>query len=103
MRILFLIMASGAFATGGLCMKYSQGLSNIIPSVGVFLLFGIGAAFQARAMARTEMSVAYVFVLGLEAVMASLLSVVVLHERMNSMRALAIVVIVVGIGLLQRS
>lgn len=84
-------------------MKYSQGLSNLMPSAGVFLLFGIGAVCQAKAMAHTEMGVAYVFVLGFEAVIASLLSVAVLHERMNSLRVLAIVVIVVGIGLLQRS
>lgn len=103
MPIFLLVLAAAAFATGGLFMKYSEGLTRLVPSVLVFLLFAFGAACQAKAMLRMEMGVTYVVVLGFEALTASLLSVVVLHERMNGMRALAVVVIVFGMALLQRS
>ena len=103
LRIPLLILASAAFAFGGLCMKYSNGLTVLAPSLGVFFLFAIGAACQAKAMVQTDMGVAYVLVLGLEVLIASLLSVLILHERMNLSRAVAVVVIVFGIGLLQRS
>lgn len=103
MRILLVTCAALAFAVGGLAMKYSVGLTRLYPSLAVFVLFSLGAALQARAMAQTEMGVVYILVLGLEALAASLLSVFVLHERMTSLRAAAIVIIVLGIGLLQRS
>jgi multidrug transporter EmrE-like cation transporter len=102
MYILLLVAASLLFALGGLFMKYSQGLTHAGPSLAVFALFSAGAAFQALAMKRTEMGVAYVFVLGLEALAASALSVLVLGERATISRACAVALIVAGIILLER-
>jgi len=101
--LLLLLLASAFFACGGLFMKYSDGLSRLVPSLAVFALFGAGAACQAVAMKRSDMGVAYVFVLGAEAVLAFALSVAVLGEKVSSLRIAAIVVIVAGIAMLQRS
>jgi multidrug transporter EmrE-like cation transporter len=103
MAVLLLVVASVLFACGGLCMKYSEGLAKLGPSVGVFVLFGIGAACQAVAMKRNDMGVAYLFVLGLEAVFAFVLSVAVLGEKATLGRAGAVVLIVSGIVWLERS
>lgn len=84
-------------------MKYSQGLTQAGPSIAVFVLFCLGAACQAVAMKRAEMGVAYIFVLGLEAILAFLLSVLMLGERASLSRVCAIALIVGGIALLERS
>ena len=84
-------------------MKYSAGLTKLWSSVGLFACFGLGAACQAIAMRRTEMGVVYVFVLGLEAVMAFVLSVWILHERITAAKLLALALIVGGIVLLERA
>jgi small multidrug resistance pump/quaternary ammonium compound-resistance protein SugE len=102
MDLLLLVTASVFFACGGLCMKYSQGLTKLEPTIGVFALFGIGATCQAVAMRRTDMGVAYIFVLGLEAVIAFFLSVGVLGEKFTFARVGALVLIVSGIVWLQR-
>ena len=84
-------------------MKYSAGLTRLWASLGVFACFSLGAACQAIAMRRAEMSVVYVFVLGLEAVAAFALSVWILDERVTVPKVLALLLIVGGIVLLERA
>ena len=98
-----LIAASVLFACGGLCMKYSQGLTKLNFSIGVFALFFTGAAFQAIAMKRAEMGVIYLFVLGLEALTAFALSIVVAGERVTISKIAALLLIISGIALLDRA
>lgn len=103
MYIALLVAASVLFACGGLLMKYSLGLTRAAPSIGVFVLFCAGAACQAVAMKRGEMSVVYVFVLGLEAVAAVLLGTAILGERLSIQKGCAMVLILAGIVWLDRA
>ena len=103
MYLLLLIIASLLFATGGLFMKLSLGLTKLMPSIFVFLFFCGGAVCQTIAMKRTDMGVAYVFVLGLEAVAAFLISIFALNESAAPGRVIAVVLIVSGIVLLERT
>src|SRR5581483_4048914 len=103
MYLLLLIVASLLFATGGLFMKLSFGLTKLTPSILVFLFFCAGAACQAIAMKRADMGVAYVFVLGLEAVAAFLISIFALNESASFSRIFAVLLIVSGIALLERT
>lgn len=84
-------------------MKASEGLTRLAPSTAVFVLFCGGAACQAIAMRRTEMGVAYIFVLGLEALAAFALSLGVLGEKATISKVCALLLIVGGIALLERS
>lgn len=102
MYIALLVAASILFAFGGVFMKYSEGLTRPAPAVAVFVLFCAGAACQAVAMRRAEMGVVYVFVLGLEAVVAFLLSIAVLGERATISKGCAVALIVAGIAWLER-
>src|SRR5215469_1336104 len=72
-----LVAASIAYTLGGVCMKYSEGLTKVRPTALLFLLFVGGAALQALAMKNSEMAVTYIFVLGLESILAFVLGVVV--------------------------
>jgi len=103
MYLLLLVAASLLFATGGLFMKLSLGLTRVTPSALVFALFCAGAACQTVAMRRADMGVAYVFVLGLEAVAAFLISVFALHESASPPRVIAVALVVSGIVLLERT
>src|SRR5262245_59731161 len=101
MNLLLLIAASAAYAAGGLSMKLSDGLSQVRPAVALFVLLGAGAAIQALALRRLDLSVGYVLVLGLEAVFTVALSVAYLHESCPPQRIAAIVLVVVGIAWLR--
>ncbi len=102
MKIVLLSAAALLFACGGLAMKYSQGMMRAWPSVLFLALFAAGASCQAIAMRSAEMGPVYIFVLGLEAVIAMGLSVAILGERLTVARVCAVILIVGGIALLDR-
>jgi len=94
--------AAVAFAVGGVCMKYSAGLTRPVPTALLFLLFGAGAAAQTLAMRHAQMGATYIFVLGLESVLAFLLGVAVFGEPATPLRIAAVALVTVGVILLRR-
>jgi small multidrug resistance pump/quaternary ammonium compound-resistance protein SugE len=100
-EISILIAAAAAFSSGGLCMKLSAGFTRPLPTLGVFALFGLGAALQTLALRRAELGVAYIFVLGAEAVLTLLISVLVLGESCPPSRLAAVLVVIAGIAWLR--
>ena len=103
MHFAYSIGAAISFAVGGLFMKYSDGLTRARSTALMFLLFCIGAALQALAMKRIGMGVIYILVLGIEALVALLLSTFILGESTTTPKILAVVLIVSGMALLQRA
>jgi multidrug transporter EmrE-like cation transporter len=103
MALIELLIASAAYATGGLFMKFSEGLTRPIPVMIFASLFLTGAALQTLGMRRTDLGMAYILVLGLEAGIAAILSVFVLHEDLSIMRAAAILIILIGVIMLART
>lgn len=103
MRLPLLACAAILFASGGLAMKYSAGMTKLWPSVTFLLLFAAGASCQALAMRTAEMGAVYIFVLGLEAVAAMALSIAVLGEKFSVMRAVAVLLVLAGIALIDRT
>lgn len=100
--ILLLTGAALAFASGGVAMKFSVGLTRPWPSVLVFGLFCAGAGMQSLAMRSSEMGTTYLAVLGLEAVLAFGLGIWVFSESVTTARVAAVVLILSGILLLKR-
>lgn len=96
MSLLLLASAAVLYAVGGLFMKQSDGVTRALPSAVFLILFAAGAALQALGMRRADMGVSYILVLGLEAIAAVLLSVVVLNESYSASRLAAIALVVLG-------
>jgi multidrug transporter EmrE-like cation transporter len=95
-----MIAAAFAYTCGGVCMKYSLGLTRPVPTILLFALFLLGAGLQALAMRSTDMGVAYIFVLGLESLLAFVFSIFLFNEMATVTRMLAVFLITVGIILL---
>jgi quaternary ammonium compound-resistance protein SugE len=103
MALIQLVLASAAYAAGGLFMKQSAGLSHPRPTLAFLALFAAGAVLQAVGMKSADLGVSYIFVLGVEAVMTVLLSMFYLHEGYTPSRIAAIVLVVAGIVWLRRT
>jgi multidrug transporter EmrE-like cation transporter len=97
-----LITAAICFTVGGLCMKSSVGLTRMLPSLLMSVLFLTGAALQALAMRNADMSAVYVSVLGLESLLAFAVGVFALGEAVSAVRLCAIALIAAGVVLLHR-
>jgi multidrug transporter EmrE-like cation transporter len=102
-ELIELVLAAACFATGGLFMKKAAGVSRLVPTAIFLILFLAGAAFQSLGMRRFDLGVAYIAVLGLEAALALLLSVFILHEGYSVSKIVAISLILAGVTLLRRS
>jgi len=96
-----MVAAALAYTCGGVCMKYSAGPTHPVPTVSLFVLFLLGAGLQALAMRSTDMGVAYIFVLGLESLLAFMFSVFHFNEVVTATRVPAVFLITIGIVLLQ--
>lgn len=83
-------------------MKYSEGLTRPAPSLLMAVLFLAGASLQALAMRREDMSVAYIFVLGLESMLAFAFGALIFGEAVTWSRIAAVALITAGIVLLHR-
>ena len=76
-----MVMAAALFFTvGGIFMKLSEGLTKFWPTVIVFALFVIGAALQTLAMKREDLAVTYLWVVGLESILAFAFGVLLFSE-----------------------
>ncbi len=95
------VVAAASFATGGVAMKYADGLTRFWPSVIVFALFAAGAALQGLAMRGTALSVTYLVVLGLEAVIAFGLGVAFFQEGLTVFKLLGASLVLIGALLLR--
>jgi multidrug transporter EmrE-like cation transporter len=103
MALTQLILASVVYAIGGLFMKLSQGLSRPWPTIAFSVLFLTGAMLQALGMRGADMGVSYVFVLGVEALVATGLSAAYLHEGFPPSRIAAVMLVVIGVAWLRRT
>jgi small multidrug resistance pump/quaternary ammonium compound-resistance protein SugE len=98
--VVLMIAAALAYTSGGVCMKYSFGLTRPLPTVLLFTLFLLGAGLQALAMRSTDMGVAYILVLGLESLLAFIFSIYFFNEVATMTRVIAVFLITMGIILL---
>jgi multidrug transporter EmrE-like cation transporter len=102
MFIVLTILAAVFFTSGGALMKSSEGLTKLGFSIACLLFFVIGASFQAIAMRRAEMGTTYIFVLGLEAVLALGFGLLFFREALTVPKVGGAFLIVAGVILLRR-
>jgi multidrug transporter EmrE-like cation transporter len=101
MYFIVVLLAAISFTIGGIYMKFSQGLTELIPSLLVYFFFILGASLQALAMRDTSLGMTYVIVLGCEAVLALLFGVLLFKENYSLFKLLGVSLIVTGITFLR--
>ncbi len=103
---MFLLMSFGSalsFTVGGIFMQLSDGLSKPLPSILVYVLFVMGASLQTLATRQSGMGLTYVLVVGLEAVLAVLFSILFFKEGYSIVKLIGIFLVAMGIMFLRSS
>jgi multidrug transporter EmrE-like cation transporter len=97
------LIAALCFVAGGAFMKLSSGFAR--PGAGALALglFLGGAIAQTLAMKHGEMGVSYVFILGLEAVLAFAVGAFLFRETVSAPKLLGVALIITGFALLHAS
>jgi small multidrug resistance pump len=97
---IYLLIAILTEVVGTTLMKVSQGLTRLIPSIFMFVLYGISFVFMALALKKIEVSIAYAVWSGLGTALIAAIGIFWFKESFNIPKLVGIVLIVVGVVLL---
>ena len=97
---IYLLIAILTEVVGTTLMKLSQGLTRLIPSVFMFVLYGISFVFMALALKKIEVSTAYAIWSGLGTALIAMIGIAAFRESFNFAKFMGLVLIIGGVLLL---
>jgi len=97
---IYLLIAIITEVVGTSLMKVSQGLTRVLPTIGMFALYAVSFIFMALALKKIEVGIAYAIWSGLGTAMIALIGVAWFRESFNLPKLAGIVLIIVGVVLL---
>jgi small multidrug resistance pump len=96
----YLVVAILTEVAGTTLMKISQGLTKLIPTVLMFVLYGISFVFMAMALKKIEVSIAYAIWSGLGTALIAVIGIIAFRESLNYPKMIGVVLIIGGVILL---
>jgi small multidrug resistance pump len=106
MSWVFLVLAIVLEVSGTTCMKVAQGFTRLVPSVLMFVCYGLSIASLTLALKRIEVSVAYAVWSAVGTGLIAAIGIIWFRETMNLLKGISLALIilgVVGLHLSQRS
>ncbi len=94
---IYLITAIIFEVSGTTCMKLSEGFTKIVPSILIFVFYGICFTFLTLALKRLEVSVAYAVWSGLGTTLIATIGVIWFRESFTPVKFLSIALIMIGV------
>jgi small multidrug resistance pump len=82
---------------GTVCMKLSQGFAKLIPSILIFVFYGISFTLLTLTLKTLQVSAVYAVWAGLGTSLVAIIGVVYFKETMPLLKALGIGLVVLGI------
>lgn len=96
MGLFYLAAAICAEVAGTTCMKMSEQFTRLIPSVAMFVLYGISLTLLSLALKGIPVSVAYAVWSGLGTALIAVVGIMWFHEPAGTWKLIWIGVIIVG-------
>ena len=100
MYLIMVFIAAFAYTVGGMYMKLSKGLSKPGPSLLVYFFLTLGASLESLAMHHSTLGVTYLFVIGIEFVLAFLFGNLLFRENYSHSNLFGVSLIIAGLILL---
>ncbi len=97
---LYLLVAIFTEVVGTSLMKASQGLTRLLPTIFMFVLYAISFVFMALALRKIEVGIAYAIWSGLGTAMIALIGIAWFRESFNLPKLVGILLIIGGVVLL---
>lgn len=94
---IYLIVAILFEVAGTTSMKLSEGFTRVIPSVLIFICYGICFSFLTLSLKKIEVSVAYSVWSGLGTTLIASIGVIWFRESMSIAKFISIALIIVGV------
>ncbi len=97
MEWIYLALAIGFEITATSLMKFSQGFTKILPTIGTFLGYIICFSFLSFALKKIDISVAYAIWSAAGIVILTVIGALVFDEHINAIKLISIIFIIVGV------
>lgn len=94
---LLLLLAIGFEVCGTTCMKLSQGFSKLLPSILIFVFYGISFFFFTLALKGLDVSIAYAIWAGLGTALITVVGIFWFKEPINVLKMISLFVVVMGV------
>ncbi len=83
--------------TGTTCMKLSAGFTKILPSVAIFVFYGLSFSCLTISLKKIDVSLAYSIWSGVGTVLISLVGILWFRESSSMTKLISIALIVIGV------
>jgi len=100
---LLLFFAIAMEVSGTICMKLSQGFTQLWPSILVFIFYAFSFTASTFALKTIDVSVAYAVWMALGTAIIAVIGMVWFHESLSLLKVIAILTIITGVVLLNLS
>ncbi len=97
MSWLYLVLAIVLEVSGTTSMKLSQGFTQMLPSVLMFLFYGLSLGALTLALKSIDVSVAYAVWSGLGTAVIATVGVLWLKEPLNTLKIVSLMLIIIGV------
>jgi small multidrug resistance pump len=82
---------------GTVCMKYSHGFSNFVPSLLMFVFYGLSLTSLTFALQTIDVSVAYAIWSGVGTLLIAIIAMFIFHEPFHWLKGVSIILIILGV------
>lgn len=93
----YLVLAILTEVSGTICMKLSQGLSKLLPSVFIFIFYGLSLCGLTLALKKLDISTAYAIWAGLGTALITVVGVTWFKEPVTILKLVCLGLIVAGV------
>jgi small multidrug resistance pump len=93
----YLVLAIVLEVSGTTSMKLSHGFTKILPSVLIFLFYGLSLSALTLALRSIDVSLAYAVWSGLGTALIATVGVLWLKEPLNTLKVVSLVLIIIGV------
>lgn len=99
MKIHWMYLALGIIfeVLGTLCMKFANGFTKLVPSVFVFIFYGLSLALLVLVLEKFEVSIAYAIWASLGTALIAIIGIVFFNEPVSTAKVVSILLIILGI------
>jgi small multidrug resistance pump len=94
---IYLLLAILTEVAGTISMKFSEGLTRWLPTLLLFLLFGVSLAFETMALKHIDLSVVYAIWSGLGTALIAIIGILWFREPSTAIKLISIGLIILGV------
>jgi small multidrug resistance pump len=96
--MIYLMLAILAEVSGTTCVKLSEGFTRLLPSVLIFVFYGLSLGFLGLALKKVDLSLAYAIWSGLGIAFIASIGVLWFREPVTALKMISLGLIVVGVA-----